>query len=262
MKSVGLQIYTVRDFTGTPEGLKDAFLKIKAAGYDSVQTAGLISDIESAKYFKECADNAGVAICGTHYNWKLIQENLEETIEVHKILGTTNVGIGSMPGEARTSKEALLAFIDQANDIAAKLAKVGMKFTYHNHSFEFKRLEGKTLMDYLIEGFDKDNVSFVLDTYWVQHGGYDIRKMMERLAGRVDILHLKDMGACQGGEKGNVPYITEIGNGNINFEDIIPLGEKIGVKDFVVEQDGNFATGNAMDSIKTSCDYIKANLMK
>ena len=261
MNSVGLQIYTVRDFTGTPEGLKDAFLQIKAAGYDYVQTAGLISDIESAKYFRECADNAGVGICGTHYNWKLIVENLEETIEVHKILGTTNVGIGGMPAEARTDKAALLAFIDQFNEIGAKLAKVGMKLTYHNHSFEFKRIEGKTLMEYLIEGFDKDNISFVLDTYWVQHGGYDVRKMIERLAGRVDILHLKDMGACHGGDKGNNPYITEIGNGNLNFEDIIPLAEKTGVQYFVVEQDTNFATGSAMESIKTSCDYIKANLM-
>jgi sugar phosphate isomerase/epimerase len=98
----------------------------------------------------------------------------------------------------------------------------------------------------------------VLDTYWVQHGGYDVRKMLERLRGRVDILHLKDMGAF--GEN-NAPYITEIGNGNINFEDIIPLAEEIGVKDFVVEQDCNFTTGNAFDSIVTSFNYLKENFM-
>jgi sugar phosphate isomerase/epimerase len=83
--------------------------------------------------------------------------------------------------------------------------------------------------------------------------------MLERLSGRVDILHLKDMGACGAN---NAPYITEIGNGNINFEDIIPLGEKIGVKDFVVEQDMNFATGNSFDSIATSYNYIKERFMK
>ena len=261
MKHIGLLIYTVRDFTGTPEGLKESFLKIKEIGYSCVQTAGMIESIESAKYFKECADNAGVAICGTHFSWNIISKDLDLAIEIHKILGTTNMGIGSMPGAARSSKEELLAFIDQVNDIAAKLAKVGMKFTYHNHSFEFKKIEGRTIMDYLIDGFDKDNVSFVLDTYWVQHGGYDVRKMMERLAGRVDILHLKDMGAC-GGEKGNVPYITEIGNGNINFEDIIPLGDKLGVKDYVVEQDNTFYNGNAFDSIKSSYDYLAANFLK
>ena len=258
MDKVGLQIYTVRAFTGTPEGLRESFLNIRKAGYTTIQTAGQITDIESAKYYKECADNAEVGICGTHFDWNLIQTNLDESMKIHDIIGTKNMGIGGMPVEARESKETLLEFIDKVNEIATEIEKYGFKFTYHNHSFEFKKFDGKTMMDYLIEGFYKDNISFVLDTYWVQHGGYDVRKMMERLAGRVDILNLKDMGACGAN---NAPYITEIGNGNINFEDIIPLGEKIGVKDFIVEQDFNFETGNAFDSITTSYNYLKEHFM-
>ena len=261
MDKIGLQIYTIRAFTGTPEGLKTSFLNLRKVGYTSVQTAGQITDVESAKYYKECADNAEVAICGTHFSWDIINSDLEEAMKIHDILGTKNMGIGSMPAGAKKDEESLLTFIDRVNEIAAQLAKNGFKFTYHNHSFEFKKFGGKTIMDYLIDGFDKNNVSFVLDTYWVQHGGYDVRKMMERLVGRIDILHLKDMGAC-GGESGKEPYITEIGNGNINFEDIIPLGEKIGVKDFVVEQDTNFANGNAFDSITTSYNYLKSHFMK
>ena len=48
MEKLGLQIYTVRAFTGTPEGLKESFLNIRKVGYTSVQTAGQITDIESA----------------------------------------------------------------------------------------------------------------------------------------------------------------------------------------------------------------------
>ncbi|MBQ7381284.1 MAG: sugar phosphate isomerase/epimerase [Clostridia bacterium] len=259
MNQIGLQIYTVRDFTGTPEGLRDSFMNIRHAGYTSVQTAGGITDIESAKYYKECADNAEVSICGTHFAWNMMCSDLDTAMKIHDILGTKNMGIGGIPSLSLVDDEsALSSFIETANGIAARLGENGFKFTYHNHSFEFKKLSGKTVMDRLIEGFDPQNISFVLDTYWVQHGGYDIRKMMERLAGRIDILHLKDMAAF--GEN-NAPYITEIGNGNINFEDIIPLGEKIGVKDFVVEQDCNFTTGNAFDSIATSYHYLKEHFM-
>ena len=258
MDKLGLQIYTVRAFTGTPDGMREAFLNIRRAGYTSVQTAGQITDVESAKYYKECADNAEIAICGTHFDWKMMSTDLDEAMKIHDIIGTRNMGIGGMPSIAQ-SEEQLLEFVEKANGIAAKLGEHGFKFTYHNHSFEFKKFNGKTMMDTLIEHFDPNNISFVLDTYWVQHGGYDVRKMLERLRGRVDILHLKDMGAC--GEN-NAPYITEIGNGNINFEDIIPLAEDIGVKDFVVEQDNNFATGNAFDSIITSFNYLKENFMK
>ena len=177
--------------------------------------------------FAKYAHDAGIEIIGTHYDWKAIKNDTENTVRIHEMLGTTNVGIGGMPKEARESLDTLKAFIEDMNRTAAKLKKYGCKLTYHNHSFEFKKFDGKTMMDYMIEGFTEDNISFVLDTYWVQHGGADIRRMIERLSGRIDILHLKDMAAC-GGEKGNAPYITDIGYGNIDFSDIVPLAEKDG----------------------------------
>lgn len=259
MQEIGLQIYTVRDFTKTAEDLANTMKKIREIGYTHIQTAGAPSTVDEAIAYKAAADAAGLSICGTHFSWQLMQEDIETAIQIHKILGTTNMGIGGMPAPAKESKEELFVFIEAANRIAERLDKEGMKFNYHNHSFEFKKHDKKTVMDLLIENFDP-RITFVLDVYWLQHGGCDIRKMMERLDGRVDILHLKDMGAC-GGEKGNAPYITEIGSGNINFEDIIPLGEKIGVKYFVVEQDLHFATGNSLDSIRMSYGYLNENFM-
>ena len=259
MKEIGLQIYTVRDHMETPDTYLEAMKKVSDIGYTHIQTAGKTATIEEAEFYKKCANEAGLDICGTHFSWQIINEDFDTAVKIHEILGTTNMGIGSMPGGAtRTNKDDLLKFIDTANNVAEKLSKYGMKFTYHNHHFEFAKIEGKTIMDYLIEGFDSKNVSFVLDTYWVQYGGYDVRKMIERLAGRVDILHLKDMGVSADAKVD----ITEIGNGNIDFATIVDLAEKTGVKKFVVEQDRNFATGNAMESIETSYKYIKANIMK
>ena len=259
MKEVGLQIYTVRDKMETPDTYLAAMKQIREIGYTHFQTAGKVTTIEEAEFYKKCADEAGLRICGTHFDWKIIKDDFDLALKIHEILGTTNMGIGCMPGkEPRTEKGALLQFIEESNEIGHKLSKYGMKFTYHNHSFEFSKIEGKTLMDDLIDGLDPSVVSFVLDTYWVQHGGYDVRKMIERLAGRVDILHLKDMGVSFDEKKTD---ITEVGNGNINFEDIIPLAENTGVKDFVVEQDRNFTTGDSMESITYSFNHIKANLM-
>lgn len=266
MKQFGLQLYTIRSAFATEEGIRDSFLKMAEYGYSEGQTAGGF-DIVSPEKFAQYAKDAGISICGTHYGWDKIRDEMDETMRIHDVLGTKNVGIGGMPAQYRTSLDDLKRFIDEANEVAARLAKHGYKFTYHNHSFEFTKFEGKTMMDYLIEGFDPNNISFVLDTYWVQHGGYDVCKMIRRLAGRIDILHLKDMGACkamtlEGGATASVPYITEIGNGNINFEEIIPLAESTGVKSFVVEQDTNFADGDCLHSIKASADYIKAHFIR
>ncbi len=264
MKKFGLQLFTIRDRLKTEEEIRSSFRTIAEYGYSEAQTAGAFINPVS---FAAAAKDAGVSICGTHYFWDKIRYELDDTMRLHEILGTTNVGIGGMPVDARNSLEGLKNFIDEANDVAAKLAKHGFKFTYHNHSFEFKKLDGKTVMDYLIEGFDPNNISFVLDTYWVQHGGYDICKMIRRLAGRIDILHLRDMAACRSvilsdGTSIDVPYTTEIGKGNIDFEEIVPLAESIGAKSFVVEQNTGFIDGDCFRSVKVSADYIKANLLK
>ena len=106
------------------------------------------------------------------------------------------------------------------------------------------------IMDMLMEGLDPQKTSFVLDTYWIQHGGGDIRYWLEKLAGRVDILHLKDMAST-----GDGPFITEIGNGNIWWEGVIETAIKTGVKYFVVEQDT--CPGDPFDSVRKSAEYLK-----
>ena len=79
---------------------------------------------------------------------------------------------------------------------------------------------------------------------------------MEKLAGRIDILHCKDVMLKQ--EGGHLfGTMTEVGNGTVNWKSVIEMGEKIGVKHYVVEQDANFIGNNPFNSIKASADYLK-----
>lgn len=250
IKELGVQLFTIRDCMKDEESIRTSFKKLREIGYDIGQTAGFFVGAEK---FAEIAKETGLKICGTHCGFNDLIADPDKAMREHELLGTTNIGIGGMPGEARESLDALKAFIDKANEFAAYIAKSGFRFTYHNHSFEFRKFDGRTMLDYLVEGFDKDNISFVLDTYWVQHGGGDVRAWMEKLAGRIDILHLKDMGMS------DKQYITEIGQGNINFDGIIETADKIGVKYYVVEQDT--CPGDPFESLKISRDYIAGRYM-
>ena len=250
IKELGVQLYTIRDYMKDEESIRTSFKKLREMGYDIGQTAGYFVGAEK---FAEIAKETGLKICGTHCGFNDLIADPDKAMREHELLGTTNIGIGGMPGEARESLDALKAFIDKANEFAAYIAKSGFRFTYHNHSFEFRKFDGRTMLDYLVEGFDKDNISFVLDTYWVQHGGGDVRAWMEKLAGRIDILHLKDMGMA------DKQYITEIGQGNINFDGIIETADRIGVKYYVVEQDT--CPGDPFESLKISKKYIAERYM-
>ena len=230
---LGVQLFTIRDFMQDEKSMVESFEKLAKLGYTTAQTAGY-----EGEAMANAAKKHGITIVGTHYNTQKIFENPEETIAVHKLLGTTNIGIGGMPGDARQSKDALVDFINKYNKAAEIYAKEGFKLTYHNHSFEFTAIDGKkTMMDYLYDMLDKDTTSFVLDTCWVAHGGADVSHWLEKLAGRVDILHLKDIKPFLDSESkmGGVSHkITEIGNGNIWWDGVLATAEQTGVKEYVV----------------------------
>lgn len=260
IKNLGLQLYTLRDYFKDEDFAALTFQKMVKAGYTEAHTAGNYG-FTPEKFVKLANDN-GVKIIGTHYSYDEIINNPEETARVHKLWGTTNIGIGGMPAWAREDLAGLKKFIDEFNKAAEGYAKEGFKLTYHNHHFEFLRIDGtKTLMDLLYENLDPESTSFVLDTCWVHAGLSNLNEWMEKLAGRIDILHLKDVMLIK--ENGHLlPKMTEVGCGFVNWDSVIELAEKIGVKHYVVEQDANFANGNPFDSIKTSSDYLAKYIQK
>ena len=250
LNKIGVQLYTVRDFLDTEENVKRSFERIKALGYDEIQIASRQIPYD---VMGNLAREAGLDIVGTHDDFWMMYNTPDVAMENHRLLGTTTMGIG---GCVEKSLEAYEDKIEKFNTVAKAIGPHGFKFSYHNHSHEFINYGGKTIMDRLVEGLDPNYTSFVLDTYWVQHGGGDVRYWIEKLAGRIDILHLKDMKRVDA----DVPHIyAEIGNGNLYWEGIIESALKTGVKSFIVEQD--FCPGDPFDSLKISSDYLHANFM-
>ena len=265
MREFGLQLFSVRDKLTTECEVKETFMALSKMGYTTAQTAGTY-DFISAEKFKEYADAAGIEMCGTHYSYDLIKNDIEGTVKYHNTIGAKIIGVGGAPSMAvYATKESLLAFIDEYNKLAEIYAARGFKLSFHNHATEGIKLDGKCVFEYMIENFS-ENVTFCFDTYWAQHAGLDVVHTIERLSGRLDILHLKDMEAfvsyeLLGGRKLHAPRYVEVGRGNLDFKRICEAAERAGTKYFIVE-DEYYSTGNSLDSVKMSADYIKENLIK
>ena len=266
MKEFGLQLWSIRDEFKDKESTRAAFKTIASYGYTQAQTAGTYDFVDPAE-FRRYADDAGVKIVGTHYSWTRIREDVKGTIAYHRALGTDEIGIGGCSTEP--TLESLRGFIREFNEAARIYHKEGFVLSYHNHSGEFsnefKVYEGKTRYDHLLDELDPEAVKFNLDAGWAQLAGMDVRALIERMAGRINILHVKDVQAqyCYGILNGHHfygPQCIEIGSGNMNYKGIIETAERCGVKYFVVE-DEFYSTGNPLESIKKSADYIKRNLL-
>ena len=230
------QLYTIRDFTQTLEGFAESMRKIRAIGYRAVQVSS-IGDIADADV-KRITDDEGLTICNTHIPWDTLQHDTDAVVAQHDLWNCRHISVGSMPLEYRGSADGFKRFAALASAVGEKLAAAGLSFSYHNHSFEFIKLDGRIGMDILFEDTDPRYLQSELDTYWVQHGGADPTAWIARMAGRMPVIHLKDM-ALQTSENEWRPQqvFAEVGEGNLNWAAILPACDQAGVEWYAVEQD-------------------------
>jgi sugar phosphate isomerase/epimerase len=128
----------------------------------------------------------------------------------------------------------------------------GMTFGYHNHDFEFDKWGGVTAFDRLIE--ECPYMRFVLDVFWVQAGGGNPVKYIEKLNGRITIIHYKDYRIVN-----RTRQYAEIGQGNLDWDEIIPLSKAQNIPYAVIEQDGDFLV-DPFDSLALSRKFILGKL--
>jgi len=254
ISQVAAQLYTVREFNKTAKDLAETARKIRAIGYQAVQISG-IGPI-AYEEVRKIMEAEGLVICATHERGDMIRKNPEEVIERLKTIGTTHTAFPH-PGDLDFSDpKAVQSLIADLSHAGAVLKKEGLTLSYHNHAVEFVHFDGQPLLEVFRREIPSENLSFELDTYWVQYGGGNPVEWCERLAGRVPCLHLKDYGYSATEHK---PMFSEIGKGNLDFPAIIAAAEKSGCQWYIVEQD--ICPGDPFDSLKISFDYIQSKLV-
>lgn len=225
------QLYTVRDFTKTPDEIEATLRKIKAIGFDTIQISGF-GPIEPER-LAALVEELGLDVCVTHSPWERMRNDLSALIEEHRLLHCDTIGLGCMPGEFHGSAEGISAFLKEADVIAKRIADAGLHFAYHNHAFELTRFaNGRRGLDLLLEDSDPDAFGFILDTYWLQYGGVNPADYIRRVSGRMKVCHFKDYAIVD-----NAPTYAEIGCGNLDLDEAYRACRESGVHYIAIEQD-------------------------
>ncbi len=249
MTQLGAQMYTVRAYTQDEKGLRETLKKIRGLGYEAVQISAIGAGIP-VQAVAEGLRESGLTCAATHISFDDCKKDLGAVVEKHRAWGCEYVGVGSMPEEYRKDAAGFARFAREASDIADALQKEGLKFVYHNHNFEFRKLDGKLGMDILFAE-SSPNFQFELDTFWVQKGGADVRAWIEKVRGRMDVVHFKDMALSGNSEQ----LMAEIGAGNLNWDGILDACRGIGVKWYLVEQD-DCQGRDPFQCLKSSYDFL------
>ncbi|MGE0018137.1 MAG: sugar phosphate isomerase/epimerase family protein [Draconibacterium sp.] len=273
-KSIGLQLYSLgRELSAdVPAGLK----KVAEIGYKTAELAGYgggkFYNSEVAD-FKKIAADAGLKITGSHVNppvRKYTAENKAEVAEFWKKAVDDHAKLGVItlvqPGMPTIETHEDAAIVCEVFNKAGEIAKAaGIKWGYHNHSGEFKRVVkpedkekatnpwsqvGDIVYDLLLNGTDPKLVFFEMDVYWTVMGQQDPLDYFDKYAGRFPVLHIKDRSVL--GQ-----------SGMMNFENIFNRAYKNGLDEFYVEIEGIKTGMTQFEGVKQCFDYLnKASFVK
>lgn len=251
MEKFGLNLYSLREQIKTENALCETLEKLKAMGYSFVQFSGAPFD---ADMIRRATKKTGVPTVLTHVPIERITDDTDKLIDEHFSIDCAYIGLGAMPAKIIADKSALIEKIDKLEAAAEKMEKRGVKFFYHNHHMEFFKYNGKTVLDMIAER--APHINFTLDTYWVQYGGADVYDVIEKLAGRILCVHLKDYMVAQCDGKFE-PKFAPLGQGNMDFVKIISAMRAAGTEYFIVEQDNATEFDEPFDQVRISAEYLK-----
>lgn len=248
---VGAQFYTLKDFCKTPEDLSESLKKVADIGYTAIQLSGTCA--VEPEWFKKELDKNGLVCPLTHTAPNRILEETEAVAAEHTVFGADYVGLGMYHFNKPDTDNTYENFLKLYRPVTKKLKELGKYFMYHNHAVEFQKEDGKLILDKIAEDFAPDELGFTLDTYWVQVGGGDPAWWIEKLAGRLPCIHLKDQGYG--------PTMLPIGEGNLNWERIFAAAEKAGTKYMFVEQD-KCNGEDPFDCLRRSYEFLSSKGFK
>lgn len=244
---IGAQFYTLREFCKTPEALAESLKKVADIGYKTVQISGTCPF--DPAWLKARLDENGLECVITHTPADKILSDPAAVVADHAVFGCKYVGLGmyKFDDEAGLTPET---FLQTYAGVARTIREHGGYFMYHNHAHEFRKVDGKLILEHLIEGIPAEDMGITLDTYWVQVGGGDPAQWLEKLAGRIPCIHLKDYAYGQ--------TMAVVGEGNLNFDRIFEKAEAGGTQYMLVEQD-HCNGEDPFDCLRRSYGYLRAH---
>ena len=255
-KDMCVQMYSARSILNH-DNYADILKEIAAMGYTAVEAASYDGDNgliygDTPEVFKQKVEAAGMKVLSAHVSRGLSREELDsgdltaalawwdKCIEVHKKAGMEYI-VTPWMGLQETLKD-LQVYCDYLNEVGRRCKAAGIKYGYHNHAYEFEKVEDQVMYDYMLQHTDPELVFFQMDVYWAVIGKASPVDYFKRYPGRFKMLHIKDE--------------WEVGqSGMVGFDAIFKNAELAGLENFVVEIE-RYSYDDIRKSFVESADYL------
>ena len=240
---LAVQLFTLRDQCA--QDFDGAVQELHQIGYRAVELAGYYH--YDYREMARTLENYGVQVAGMHVPLVRLREELEQVLEEAAAFQTQDIICPGIP-PAQRNEEGFRSVKTLLLNLAQKAQDKGFYVGYHNHAFELDtEVDGVTALEYVLNPDDGADIHPEIDLYWIAKAKQDPMSFLKPYAGRIRNLHVKDM------TSDDTADFAPVGNGCLDFENILPWARSAGVKWLVVEHD---KCVNPMDSVEMSYNYL------
>ena len=248
---ISVQLYSIRDkvtneVRGNVDAVKALLQQVRDIGYKNVELYNFWG--LTGEQWRTILDEVGLNVTSIHQN-VVSDDQIPQLVENLKAIGLDNIFIAS---GGFSTYEASETFLSNVQAFREKLAAYGIKVNYHTHSQEFIQPtnedgtmdNGHVVLDDIIAG----GADIELDAHWAARAGRNPAAEILKYGDSITYVHMKDLALGD-----NLGFVyEELGEGVLDLSAVVQAANKVGVKYFVVEQDGNHIGGDSMESIKIS----------
>jgi sugar phosphate isomerase/epimerase len=273
---IGVQASTVKksfEEVGPYETLK----KLHEIGYNSIEISQVATTPENIAEIQKATADFGMEVASMSASLKpqvkdgeSLMTHYDKIVADCKAVGTDLLRIGMLPIDAMDSLDKVLEFCHDVNEVTQKLKEDGITLYYHNHHIEFRKYDGKFLLDIIRE--KAPLLGFELDVHWVQRGGANPLEVIKDYKGKVELIHLKDYRIAEIPQDGfdalysgdlakfmdyftNTIQFAELGTGSLPLKEIIEESISSGARYLLVEQDDTYGV-DPFESLKVSREHL------
>ena len=269
---VGIQVYGLRDLLeNTPENFKSVMTKVKEMGYDGVELAGLYG--LEPEFVKKTLDEVGLTPISAHVAFQEMMDDIDKVIADYSVIGVKYLVMPYMAEEYRPANPAgFKEFLPLLNEVGEKIHKAGMTFLYHNHDFEFVKLEnGKWGYDQMFDAIPAENLQSELDTCWCDVATGEAPEFIKKYTDRIPVVHLKDyikkgevknmyklIGIDEEESAGDTGYFgfRPVGFGQMIWEPVLAAAMEANAQWVIVEQDEHYEL-EPLECARRSREYLR-----
>jgi sugar phosphate isomerase/epimerase len=232
---IGFQSWSVqqqiqKDFDGTMKQMAGfGFQSMELCSPPSYRMSGfgVLLGMKGAE-LRQRINDSGLICESCHYQWDELKTSLDERVAFAKDLGLKQMILSTFGlNAAKATMDDWKKNADELNKVGEKALSAGIQLGFHNHDWEFGKIDGVLIYDELLKVFDPKLVKLQFQVAVISLG-YEADKYFTRNPGRFISLHLVDWAPA---EKKQVA----VGQGSIDMKKLFSAAKTGGIQNYFLE---------------------------